>query len=75
MADSKNNSNEEAQVAEQPAVAPEAPAAPVVEEPVAVEGENLYFFPDIQKSVVAKSAEEATKQVQAELDALKKEGN
>lgn len=38
-------------------------------------GENLYFFPDLQKSVVAKSMAEATKQVQAELDALKNEEN
>lgn len=39
------------------------------------QGENLYFFPDLQKSVVAKSFDEALKQVQSELDALKNEGN
>lgn len=38
-------------------------------------GENLYFFPDIQKSVTAKSLEDATKQVQTELDAIKSEEN
>ena len=38
------------------------------------DGENLYFFPTIQKSVVATSLEAATAQVQTELDALN-EGN
>lgn len=38
-------------------------------------GENLYFFPDLQKSVVATSLEAAQQQVQGELDTLKNEGN
>jgi len=45
-----------------------------VDKPVG-EGQNLYFFPDIQKSVVASSMEEAVSMVQADLDALKSEEN
>lgn len=67
MADSKNTSTDEVKEVK---VAPEAPFS---SEKVVGDGENLYFFPDIQKSVVAKTQEEAQIQVQSELDAFKKE--
>lgn len=65
MAESKETSNEKA-----PAEPLQVTSAPDSEQVV-----NLYFFPDIQKSVEATSIEEAQKQVQAELDAFAKEGN
>lgn len=89
MADSKENTNKEpvnAEVTplETPVVAlenqavevtPSNPDKQMLGDFKLEDGENLYFFPDIQKSVVAKSLENATNQVQSEIDAAHKEEN